>query len=83
MQAYSDPNRETEPTTLPDIEVFYVDDDIAAFYNAEQSDDYESIEWEVGYYYWFCFPRCLPDSLPIGPFDTEQEATAHAQSEAY
>ena len=34
-----------------------------------------------GWYYWACFPGCLPDSDPIGPFDTEEEAIAAAQSE--
>lgn len=32
-----------------------------------------------GYYYWFCFPGCLPDSDPVGPFETQAEALADAR----
>ena len=35
-----------------------------------------------GWYYWFCVPGCLPDSSPQGPFTTEAEALADAQSES-
>lgn len=31
-----------------------------------------------GVYYWHCFPGCLPDSDPIGPFENEEEAISHA-----
>ena len=30
--------------------------------------------WEVGYYWWACFPGCLPDGEPCGPFETAREA---------
>ncbi len=29
---------------------------------------------KTGWFYQFCFPGCLPDSDPFGPFQTEQEA---------
>jgi hypothetical protein len=32
-----------------------------------------------GWYWWACFPGCMPDSDPIGPFETEAEALADAQ----
>ena len=32
-----------------------------------------------GWYWWACFPGCLPDGPPIGPFATSQEALADAQ----
>lgn len=35
-----------------------------------------------GFYYWYCFPGCLPDSDPIGPFETESSALTHAQMDA-
>ena len=35
-----------------------------------------------GWYWQSCFPGCLPDSDPIGPFDTEAEALADAQQGA-
>tara|TARA_Y100000310_G_scaffold315023_1_gene365106 strand:- start:154 stop:474 length:321 start_codon:yes stop_codon:yes gene_type:complete len=35
-----------------------------------------------GYYWWSCFPGCLPDSDPIGPFETLADAIADAQGGA-
>ncbi len=32
-----------------------------------------------GWFYWFCFPGCLPDSEPFGPFATEDEALDDAR----
>lgn len=34
---------------------------------------------EPRWYWWACFPGCLPDSEPSGPFDTEAEALADAR----
>lgn len=67
MQVYSDPTRADDPHTLPDVEVFY-------------DRGYHPLNG-AGYYYCFCFPGCLPDSDPIGPFNTEVEAIAAAQQE--
>ena len=68
MQAHSDPSRETDPHALPDVEVFdasdYVDGDL---------------ELTSGYHWWTCFPGCLPDGDPNGPFETEELALADAQ----
>lgn len=32
-----------------------------------------------GWYWWSCFPGCLPASDPHGPFDTEDEALTDAR----
>ena len=32
-----------------------------------------------GWFWWTCLPGCLPDSDPIGPFATREEALADAQ----
>lgn len=37
---------------------------------------------KLGWFYWNCFPGCLPDSEPFGPFDSEAEALAAAQEGA-
>ena len=37
---------------------------------------------EPGWYWRTCFPGCLPDSDPFGPFDTQEEALADAQQGA-
>ena len=34
------------------------------------------------YWYWTCFPGCLPDSEPNGPYATEDEAIAAAQEDS-
>lgn len=36
-----------------------------------------------GWWWWSCFPGCLPDGDPIGPFDTEAEALADAREGLY
>jgi hypothetical protein len=54
---YSNPERESDPHALPDLEVF-------------------QLPGKKGWYWWVCFPGCLPDSEPQGPFDTEKEALA-------
>lgn len=72
MQAYSNPERASDPYALPDLEVFFA--------------DAGELQWEMqeepsaaGWYWWSCFPGCLPDGDPIGPFDTQAEALADAQ----
>lgn len=73
-QAYSNPERENDDYALPDVEIFYFNgapDDLT-------NEDGEPLE--AGWYYWSCFPGCLPDSEPIGPFKTEAEALADAQN---
>lgn len=74
MQAYSDPKRADDPYALPDVEVFYSD----GVNEAGGSGDDTPAD-HAGWYYWYCFPGCLPDSDPIGPFATEAEALADVQ----
>ena len=54
----------------------------------EQGDQYGSFEvffdnadTGPGFYWWPCFPGCLPDGEPIGPFQNEQEAITDALSD--
>ena len=72
-QAYSNPKRASDPHALPDVEVFWnapgcasiiLDDGTAA---------------ETGWYWWSCFPGCMPDGEPSGPFATQAEALADAR----
>ena len=103
-QHYSDPDRESDPHALPDIEVFEL--------NArEVAEGQEDLIWEYmkrhefrlaamnsrdrekmfdamieeegitgGWYWWSCFPGCLPDGCPNGPFTSRAEALADAQN---
>nr|ANO58286.1 hypothetical protein [uncultured Alphaproteobacteria bacterium] len=47
------------------------------FTNDETGEAYGSFEvfreWGE-WHWWSCFPGCLPDGDPIGPFDSEQQA---------
>lgn len=45
---------------------------------AESVEDTDREAW----WWWSCFPGCMPDSDPFGPFETEQEALEDAQSNA-
>lgn len=88
---YSNPRRERDKYALPDCEVFYMDAG-EWWYDKkgerrEPPDDGENISdgWgrcEAGWYWWTCFPGCMPDSEPMGPFDTEEEAIEDARAEA-
>lgn len=56
--------------------------------NMNSRDREKAIAWAVeesgatgGWYWWACFPGCLPDGEPCGPFDTEQEAIDDAQAQ--
>ena len=71
MQAYSDPSREKDLHALPDLEVFYIA-------NTEVA-DHGGLE--KGWYWWSCFPGCMPDSEANGPFDTQEEALEDARNE--
>ena len=76
-QAYFDPSRESEPTALPDLEVF--------FRTREENEDDGWIDgdgdvMEGGWYWWACFPGCLPDGEPCGPFDSEDAALKDARN---
>jgi len=36
----------------------------------------------TGWFYWFCFPGCMPDSSLYGPFASEREALDDAREQA-
>ena len=72
---YSDPSRETDPHALPDVEVFEIDDPDYCD-NPDEGGEPAYKFSGPGWYYWFCFPGCLPDGEPIGPYETEELAVA-------
>lgn len=76
MQAYSDPKRANDPHALPDVEVWS--------HVCGQEPDCPVLDDDgecpgSGWYWWTCFPGCLPDSEPNGPFETMEAALADAQ----
>ena len=93
MQAYSDPSRESDPHALPNVEVWdshYVEcpecSNIVLYNNARSAacpacERVFAVSGKdpVGWFYWFCFPGCLPDGDLNGPYDTRELALADAQ----
>ncbi|MFA5388083.1 MAG: hypothetical protein WC322_06920 [Candidatus Paceibacterota bacterium] len=45
-----------------------------------QASDYPESALDEGWYWWACFPGCLPDGDPQGPYDSKEEAINNAQS---
>ena len=77
MQAYSDPKRESDPHALPDVEVWYADGCTGRCGECPGGPDEHPDD--AGWYWQACFPGCLPDGDPVGPFETEAEALADAR----
>ena len=71
---YSNPNREIDRWSLPDIEVM----DLTTPEAIQVTGDSDATG---GFFYWFCYPGCLPDSDAIGPFSKYEEALAAARFE--
>jgi hypothetical protein len=65
-QFYIDPDYSTE-TSLPNAETFFVG-------------PREILGVRTGWYWWACFPGCLPDGEASGPFRTEAGAIKDARS---
>lgn len=102
-QHYSDPDRESDPHALPDVEVFQLtarevaeqDEDmvrdymrkhefrLAAMNSRTRESMFDSmVENEGitgGWFYWFCFPGCMPESSPFGPYESHAAAVKAAQ----
>lgn len=80
---YAPAERENDEHALPNVEVFYrTEAAIALDFLATDGDWWADGDGEMmgeGWYWWACFPGCMPDSDPCGPFDTEAEAIADAQ----
>lgn len=45
--------------------------------------DPDQITKGVGWFYWSCFPGCLPDSDPFGPFESERAAIDDADDNGF
>ena len=95
-QHYSNPARESDLHALPNVETFYVDaqalmrdpidgalHELTEPGQSAHDCDRDGCEPALPGWYWqACFPGCLPDGDPIGPFATEAEALADARESA-
>jgi len=84
-QHYSDLSRENDTYALPDVEVFYLSqseiEDLAQDYAYDKRRARHAAGPEEGWYFWPCFPGCMPDSDPMGPYDSEQAAIDASREE--
>jgi hypothetical protein len=60
------------------FEVFHFDPDTVGVFVDVDGEEYGPAE--KGWYWQACFPGCLPDGEPSGPFKTEDEALADANA---
>lgn len=78
-QHYSNPKRAKDAYSLPDLETFYRTQEENREYGDVDGDDNPM---PAGWYFWYCFPGCMPDSEPNGPYDTEALAVLAAREDA-
>lgn len=101
---YSDPSREEDKWSLPNVEIFELtaeeafelDENTVSMYlrkfpratmSSRERDRMIQTAIDAGdccggWFWQACFPGCLPDSEPIGPFDTYSDALADAREVA-
>lgn len=63
------------------FEVFYLDIDLRDEWNRESLEVTRGYQdpYTCGWYWWSCFPGCLPDGDPLGPFNTSTLAWKDAR----
>ena len=60
------------------FEVFYDHADTGLWSDEPRNFDSDGKPVKPGFYWWACFPGCLPDGGPSGPFETDQDAIKDA-----
>ena len=72
---------ETRQAPHGSFEVFWDDPDIPFGNDPQNARNYDSDGEPVkpGWYWWPCFPGCLPDGDPIGPFSSSRQAHEDAE----
>ena len=76
---YTNPDDETDPNRLPDAEVFYAGPGELNSDEWARNAEARGIASLAGWYWWYCFPGCMPDGDPMGPFDSSEEAVEDAR----
>lgn len=70
VRIYSNPVNESDPMMTSDVEVFH----------SHEYDLDQELQVRTGYYFWYCFGGCLPESGAFGPYRTQGEAIFAAQN---
>ena len=60
------------------FEVFWDNSDTGPWSDEPRNFDHDGEPVKPGFYWWACFPGCLPDGEASGPFKTEQDAIKDA-----
>lgn len=68
---------ETRKSSVPNAEVFYANK--GDLNSMDYDDEGDS---PAGYYYWFCFPGCIPDGDAMGPYNSTHEAIKACRDDA-
>lgn len=71
MHFYLDESREGDPWALPNAEVFFA--------QAGEWEDGEGEPNAEGWFWWPCFPGCMPDGEATGPYASAEEAIEDAR----
>lgn len=76
IESWGTLEEEAESEALQNIEFMEMSEADIRGYGKESVwyDEQNETFLEPGFYYWFCFPGCLPESGPHGPFTSEDEA---------
>lgn len=68
-----------EPAEWGSLEVFWDDEDRPGWSDTPRNYDVDGNPVKAGWYWWPCFPDCLPDGDASGPFETSAAAYLDAQ----
>ena len=77
MYFYIDPEVEKSSESIPGGEVFFLDE-----VDAEEAlgCDANNVPPGSGWYWWPCFPGCMPDGEMDGPYPTQEDAIKAARN---
>ena len=68
-------------TEYGSFEVFWDDADTGEWGGEARNFEEDGSVVRPGWYWWACFPGCLPDGGSVGPFSTSYRAYADARGE--
>ena len=79
VRIYSNPENESNLMMTSDVEVFHSSE----YGHDDELDKQGERVYPEGFYFWYCFGGCLPDSSPFGPYKTQDDAIFAAQNGDY
>lgn len=77
-QFHADEPDITARLTFGSFEIFWDDADVSEHGGQARNYDGDGEPVKPGWYWWACFPGCLPDGDAVGPFATSRQALQDA-----